>query len=94
MFFDRILDEKIELPFKKKELMFQANDFLYRSTIKSILQKLQANNDYIYKCSTISDTLIPAIDDCSVLATTNNSYYVFVDKKGNEYKEVPKNDNS
>ena len=94
MFFDRILDEKIELPFKKKELMFQANDFLYRSTIKSILQKLQANNDYIYKCSTISDTLIPAIDDCSVLATTNNSYYVFVDKKGNEHKEVPKNDNS
>lgn len=89
MFFDRILDDKMELPYKKKEMTFQPNDFLYRSTLKSILQKLQANNDYIYKCATISDTLIPAVDDCSILATTNNSYYVFVDGQGNEYKEVP-----
>ena len=89
MFFDRILDEKMQLPYNKKEMTFQPNDFLYRSTLKSILQKLQANNDYIYKCSTISDTLIPSVDDCSVLATTNNSYYVFVDADGNEHKEVP-----
>ena len=89
MFFDRILDEKMQLPYNKKEMTFQPNDFLYRSTLKSILQKLQANNDYIYKCSTISDTLIPAVDDCSILSTTNDSYYVFIDSKGNEYKEVP-----
>lgn len=89
MFFDRILDEKLSLPYSKKEMTFQANDFLYRSTIKSILQKLQANNDYIYKCSTISDTLIPAVDDCSILSTTNNSYYVFVGADKNEYKQVP-----
>ena len=44
------------------------------------------NNDYIYKCATISDTLIPSVDDCSILATTNNSYYVFVDSTGNEHK--------
>lgn len=94
LFFDRILDEKMQLPYGKKEMTFQANDFLYRSTIKSILQKLQANNDYIYKCATISDTLIPAVNDCSILATTNNSYYVFVDAKGNEHKSVPVSENS
>ena len=94
LFFDRILDEKIKLPFSKKEMTFHPNDFLYRSTLKSILQKLQANNDYIYKCATISDTLIPSVDDCSVLATTNDSYYVFVDQNGNEFKEVPVVENS
>lgn len=93
-FFDRILNEKMKLPYGKKEMTFQPNDFLYRSTLKSILQKLQANNDYIYKCATISDTLIPCVDDCSILATTNNSYYVFVDAVGNEHKSVPVNENS
>lgn len=88
-FFDRILDEEIKLPYAKKDIQFQANDFLYRGTIKNILQKLQANNDYIYKCSTLSDTLIPAVDDCSILATTNNSYYVFIGESGKEYKDVP-----
>ena len=93
-FFDRILDEKMQLPYGKKEMTFQVNDFLYRSTIKSILKKLQANNDYIYQCATISDTLIPCVDDCSILATTNNSYYVFVDAKGNEHQQVPVMENS
>lgn len=94
MFFDRILDDKISLPYSKKELTFQANDFLYRSTIKSILQKLQANNDYIYKCATISDTLIPAVNDCSILATTNNSYYVFEGADTKQYREVPSSNDS
>lgn len=88
-FFDRILDEKIELPYKKEDIQFHANDFLYRGTIKNILQKLQANNDFIFKCATLSDTLIPAVNDCSILATVNNSRYVFLDKDGNEYDEIP-----
>lgn len=92
-FFDRILDEPIKLPYGKKETTFQANDFLYKGTIKDILRKLQANNDYIYKCSTLSDTLIPAVDDCSILATTNNSYYVFIGKSGQEYKVIPDSEN-
>lgn len=88
-FFDRILDDKINLPYTKKELQLQPNDFLYKGTIKAILQKLQANNDFIYKCATISDTLIPGVDDCSILATTNNSYYTFIGGTGTEYKEIP-----
>ena len=50
---------------------------------------MQQNNDFLFKCATISDTLIPAVDDCSVLATQNDSYYVFKGMTGNEYKEIP-----
>ena len=88
-FFDRILDEQLKLPYGKKQTLFQANDFLYKGTFKDILYKLQANNDFIYKCSTISDTLIPVVDDCSILATTNNSKFVFVGKSGQEYEQIP-----
>ena len=63
-FFDRILDEKLTLPYAKKEIQFHPNDFLNKGIIKSILHKLQSNNDFIYKCSTISDTLIPIVSDC------------------------------
>ena len=78
-FFDRILDESLILPFNKKEVQFYPNDFLNRGTIKSILQKLQVNNDFIYKCSTISDTLIPIVDDC--LNFTSNKNGVLYPKK-------------
>lgn len=88
-FFDRILDEELKLPYGKKEIQFSANDFLYKGSIKSILQKLQANNDYIYKCATISDTLIPCVDDCSILATENNSKYFFVGFSGKKYDQIP-----
>ena len=88
-FFDRILDEEIKLPYSKKDIQFHANDFLYRGTIKNILKKLQANNDFIFKCASLSDTLVPAVNDCSILATSNNSKYVFLDDEKNEYDSVP-----
>ena len=88
-FFDRILDEELQLPYSKKEIQFSANDFLYKGSIKAILQKLQANNDYIYKCATISDTLIPAVNDCSILATENNSKHLFVGLSGEKYEQIP-----
>ena len=88
-FFDRILDEQLELPYTKKEIQFHANDFLYKGSIKTILQRLQQNNDFLYRCATLSDTLIPAVDDCSILATQNDSYYIFKGINGGEYKEIP-----
>lgn len=91
-FFDRRLDEELKLPHTKKEIQFQANDFLYHGTIKQILLKLQANNDYIYQQATISDTLIPSIDDCTIFATTDNSYQVFEDAKGYQYASIPQAD--
>lgn len=88
-FFDRLLHEDLQLPYTKKEIQFQANDFLYHTTIREILKKLQANNDYIYQQATISDTLIPAVDDCSIFATDDSSYYVFEDNRGNQWKQLP-----
>lgn len=88
-FFDRILDEELKLPYSKKEVQFSANDFMYKGSIKSILQKLQDNNDFIYKCATISDTLIPIVDDCSILATQNNSKHLFVGMSGEKYQQIP-----
>lgn len=36
-FFDRILDEKLELPCTKKEIQFAPNDFMYKGSVKNIL---------------------------------------------------------
>ena len=88
-FFDRMLQEELKLPYSKKEIQFNANDFLYHGTIKQILEKLQANNDYIYQQATISDTLLPAVDDCSVFATTDTSHNVFVNKEGRQFDAMP-----
>lgn len=87
--FDRLLQYSLELPNNKKAIQFQANDFLYSGTIKSILYKLQENNNYIYKNATIANTLIPNTDYCSILATEDNSKYVFVNTKDpNDTKEI------
>lgn len=72
-FFDRILDEELSLPYKKRDVVFGANDFLNKSTIKTILNRLQENNDYIFKSAIISNTLIPNADNCAILASSDNS---------------------
>ncbi len=85
-YFDRILDEDLELPYNKSQVCVHANDFLNKSTIKTILARLQANNDYIFRSAILSDTLIPAIDDCSLYATEDLSdyYFVYINDEGEE----------
>ena len=58
-FFDRILDEPLQLPHSKKEVQYQPNDWLYRGTIKTIIRNLQENTQYLFKCSTIGETMLP-----------------------------------
>ena len=81
-FFDRVLDEKLELPYSKKDILFTANDFLNKATIKSTLNKLQENNDYIFKSAIISNTLIPDVEDCAILATNDESTAFFINILG------------
>lgn len=88
LFYDRILDETIELPYDKQDVQFAANDFLSTSTMKDILIKLQANNDYIFKNAIISNTLLPATDSCEMIATKYDKQLVFIGADGQEYKEV------
>lgn len=77
-FFDRVLDEELALPYSKKDILFGANDFLNKTTIKAALNKLQENNDYIFKSAIISNTLIPDVEDCALLATNDESTAYFV----------------
>lgn len=86
--YDRILDEEIELPYEKVDVQFAANDFLSTSTLKDILLKLQANNDYIFKNAIISNTALPAATKVDVLATKYSSHLEFVDVNGDTHKTV------
>ena len=73
--FDRTLSYKLKLPYGKNDISFAANDFLYGGTIKSIIEKLQKNNDYLFQNSIISNSALPHTNKC-VLYT---SFY----EKGN-----------
>lgn len=65
-FFDRILDEDLSLPYSKKEIQYQNNDFLHKNTLKTIVKNLSMNNDYIFKCSTIGNTTLPVNEKCII----------------------------
>lgn len=73
MFFDRLLDDELSLPYNKHQVSFAPNDFLNKTTLKSILKRLQYNNHYLFRCSTISETRIPnaSSNEISVLSTYN-----------------------
>ena len=90
--YDRVLDEELTLPYNKVDIQFAANDFLNTSTLKDILLKLQANNDYIFKSAIISNTALPASDECNILATKYTSHLEFVGSNGRNYSVVT-NDN-
>ena len=76
------------MPYNKADVQFAANDFLTSSTLRNIILKLQDNNDYIFKNSIISNTLLPATLDCQILATYNTSTYSFIGESKREYEEV------
>lgn len=85
-FTDRVLDDEMELPFDYYDTTFAANDFLSSTVLKDIIIKLQKNNDYIFRNSIISNTLIPNADKVNILASYDETYYVFIGKSGTEYK--------
>lgn len=88
--FDRILDQKLKLPYSKKQCSLQANDFLNKSVIKNILKKIHLNNNYLYKCSTISNTKIPNSKNIGILAP--DGVPKFVDKDNITHEQCT-NDN-
>lgn len=83
-FFDRLLHEDLKLPYDKNTITLQANDFLSSGTIKSILEKLQRNNDYIFRSAIISSTYIPNTDNCLILASEDREYYTYLKKHNKE----------
>lgn len=79
--FDRILSHELKLPFAKKDVTFAANDFLYSGIIKTAIERLQANNDYIFKNAIISNSMLPATSECVLLSTLTNAEGKFDESK-------------
>lgn len=70
--FNRNFIERLSLPYKKSDIQLAANDFLYSSTLRDIIQKLQINNQYIYRNAIIADGKLPAV---SLSSDTNGKFY-------------------
>ena len=76
-FFDRPLSLKLELPYKKEDVIFAANDFLYAGTVKTIMERLQENNLYLYKNAIIPNSILPLNESISLYATEDINEYFF-----------------
>ena len=67
--FDRALGKELKLPYAKSDITFAANDFLYSGIIKTAVERLQANTDYLFQNSIISNSQIPVTDECILLSS-------------------------
>jgi len=82
--FDRILLQDLKLPYEKKDILFSANDFVHANTLEIIINRLHANNDYIFKNSIISNSSLPVASNYISLvpdADGLKSQYLNKDKK-------------
>ena len=70
--FDRTLSHELKLPYKKNDISFAANDFLYGGSVKSIVDKLQANNDYLFQNAIISNSALPYADKCVLFTSIDD----------------------
>lgn len=85
--FDRILLQDLKLPYEKKDILFSANDFVHANTLEIIINRLHANNDYIFKNSIISNSslpvaskymsLVPNLDDLNAQYLSKDEKNVF-----------------
>jgi hypothetical protein len=71
--YDRTLSHELKLPYEKKDILFGANDFLYSSTLRTAVERLEANNNYIFQNSIISNSNIPNAEYCMMLASKGGS---------------------
>lgn len=76
-FIDRVLAADLKLPYSKSDIQFGANDFLYSSTVIDIAEKLQANNDYIFRNNILSDTTLPAVNECTIFSSKDKPLYLY-----------------
>ena len=71
--FDRTLSQRLRLPHNRQDVVFAANDFLYAGVVKTAVERLQENNDYLFRNSIISSSNLPAADECVLLSSAVNS---------------------
>lgn len=92
-FFDRTLSHKLELPYKKEDVIFAANDFLYAGTVKTIIERLQENNVYLYQNAIIPNSILPVNNFISLFATedVNEYFFYYQTNDSSDIKQAPKN---
>lgn len=71
--FDRTLSQRLQLPYNRQDVVFAANDFLYAGVVKTAVERLQENNDYLFRNSIISSSNLPVTDECILLSSAVNS---------------------
>lgn len=67
-YFDRNLDNKLELPHSLTDCTFGANDYLKQTVLNHIIKNLDENNRYIYKNCLTSRNDLPVADIIPVLS--------------------------
>lgn len=72
--YDRTLSHELRLPYGKNDILFAANDFLYNSTLKTAVERLEANNNYIFRNAIISNSNLPYTENCTVLASDGKEH--------------------
>lgn len=73
MFFDRLLDDELELPYNKHQVTFAVNDFLNKGTLRTIIKRLHLNNHYLFKCATVSSPILPDTRAIKTLCTASGT---------------------
>lgn len=84
-YFDRVLGEDLELPYKKEDIVFAPNDFLYSSTVKTLVERLEENNNYLFRNAIVGNSILPYNNNISILASEdyNEYYFNYTDLEGN-----------
>ena len=71
--FDRTLSQRLKLPHGRQDVVFAANDFLYAGVVKTAVERLQENNDYLFRNSIISASNLPVTNECVLLSSAVNA---------------------
>lgn len=76
-FFDRVINDKISLPYTRDDIIISPNDHLNYNLIKDRLNKLHENNAYTFSRLFIPNNNIPATDNVTFAAIKNDDDTAF-----------------
>ena len=89
--YDRVLSKELKLPYGRNDILFAANDFLSSGAFKIAVERLQSNNNYLFKNSIISNSNLPATNECIVFSSWVKEENTD-DNSNTTVKEIPENE--
>lgn len=88
---DRALGDSLALPYGKHEVTFAPNDFLNTAVLRTIVKRLHINNQYLYRCATISATDLPGAAEADITALRTSGDGLAVQTLAEQIAEVEQN---